>query len=294
MDIRYLQTFREIVRQGSFSGAAKKLSYTQSTITFHVESLEKEVGVALFEKVGRRMVLTRAGEEFIPYVDEVLAALDKMANFRTDLAECKGTLRLGAPESLLCFRLPEILKEFHGRAPKVHLVLRSMNSRNVQNGLKNDEIDVGVFYKNEVDPLIQWNPFESYPLVLFGSPNIRRKYPDFTKSHQSIPLLAAIVQPMPGSLGQQFHGYLRKKDIHLGNVIEIRSTQTIKNLVKNDVGICYLPRFVVEEEFKRGELVELKTDMEQKPVEAVYGYRRNKWVSPAMRLFMEILVKSRK
>lgn len=293
MDLRYLQTFREIVRQGSFSGAAKKLSYTQSTITFHVESLEKAVGVSLFEKVGRRMVLTRAGEEFIPYVDEVLASVDKLKNFKTDLSEFRGTLRLGAPESLLCFRLPVILKEFHARAPKVHLVLRSMNSRNVQNRLKDDEIDVGVFYKNEVDFLIQWKPFEAYPLVLFGSPDVKGEHQDFTKPHQSFPLLAAIVQPMPGSLRQQFHDYLLKKDIRLGNTIEIRSTQTIKNLVKNDVGICYLPRFVVEEEMKRGELVELPTDMKQSPVEAVYGYRKNKWVSPAMKLFMEILEKNR-
>ena len=94
MDLRYLQTFKEIVREGSFSGAARKLSYTQSTITFHMDQLEKELDTMLFEKVGRRMVLTKAGEEFIPYVEEVLSALDKMKNFQSDLAECKGTLRL--------------------------------------------------------------------------------------------------------------------------------------------------------------------------------------------------------
>lgn len=294
MNIRHLQTFREIVREGSFSEAAKKLSYTQSTITFHVESLEQEIGVALFEKVGRRMVLTRAGEELIPYVDEVLASVEKVKNFRSDLAECKGTLRLGAPESLLCFRLPEILKEFHNRAPKVHLVLRSMNSHNVQNGLKEDQIDVGFFYKNEIDPLLEWKDFESYPLILFASPGIRRKYPDFTKSHQSYPLLSAIVQPMPGSLRRRFNEYLLRKDIHLGNTIEIRSTETIKNLVKNDVGICYLPRFVMEDDLKSGELVELETDMEKSQISSIYGYRRNKWISPAMKLFLEVMEKNKR
>ena len=51
MDLRYLQTFKEIVREGSFSGAARKLSYTQSTITFHMDQLEKELDTMLFEKV---------------------------------------------------------------------------------------------------------------------------------------------------------------------------------------------------------------------------------------------------
>lgn len=96
MDLRYLQTFKEIVREGSFSGAARKLSYTQSTITFHMDQLEKELDTMLFEKVGRRMVLTKAGEEFIPYVEEVLSALDKMKNFQSDLAECKRNASTGS------------------------------------------------------------------------------------------------------------------------------------------------------------------------------------------------------
>ena len=291
MDLRYLQTFKEIVQQGSFSKAAQKLAYTQSTITFHVAQLEKELDTALFEKVGRRMVLTKAGEEFVPYVEEVLTALDKMKNFQSNLAECKGTLRLGAPESLLCFRLPALLKEFHLRAPKVHLYLKSMNSRAVQKALKEDQIDIGIFYLNQptADEALVWEKAKTYPMILFGSPRIRRKYGDFITPHQTFPLLSAIAQPMPGSLGQKFKAYLEEKDIHLGNMIEIRSTQTIINLAKNDVGICYLPEFVVDEEIRRGELVELETDMQASPISSAYGYRKNKWISPAMQLFLEIL-----
>lgn len=291
MDLRYLQTFKEIIRQGSFSKAAQKLAYTQSTITFHVAQLEKELDTALFEKAGRRMVLTKAGEEFIPYVEEVLAAVEKMKNFQTDLAECKGTLRLGAPESLLCFRLPVLLKEFHQQAPKVHLYLQSMNSRNVQKALKEDRIDIGLFYlnKQDVDDTLTWKKGATYPLVLCGSPRLKRKYSHFSTAHQEYPLLSAIVQPMPGSLGEKFKDYLEEKDIRLGNMIEIRSTQTIINLVKNDVGICYLPEFVVAEEVQRGTLVELETDRSAAPIVSAYGYRTNKWISPAMQLFLEIL-----
>lgn len=293
MDLRYLQTFKEIVQQGSFSKAAQKLAYTQSTITFHVDQLEKELDTALFEKVGRRMVLTKAGEEFVPYVEEVLTALEKMKNFQSNLAECKGTLRIGAPESLLCFRLPSLLKEFHQRAPKVHLYLKSMNSRAVQTALKEDRIDIGVFYLNQptADDALVWEKGAQYPMILFGSPRVQQKYGEFVTPHQYFPLLSAIIQPMPGSLGQKFKTYLEEKDIRLGNMIEIRSTQTIINLAKNDVGICYLPEFVVHEEIRRGELVELETDMKASPIISAYGYRKQKWVSPAMQLFLDILQK---
>ena len=56
MDLRYINTFHTIVEAGGFNKAAEKLCYTQSTITFHVSQLEKELGVQLFEKAGRHMV----------------------------------------------------------------------------------------------------------------------------------------------------------------------------------------------------------------------------------------------
>lgn len=290
MDLRYLQTFKTITQEGSFTKAAVKLNYTQSTITFHMEQLEKEIGVDLFQKVGRRMVLTKAGEEFAPYVEEVLSSLDKLSNFQSNLGESRGTLRLGATESLLCFRLPYLLKEFHERAPKVHLLLRSMNSINLQHALKEDRIDIGVFYKNhEAEEGITWHEAKSHPLSFFSSPRIKREYPDFLTPHKKYPHLLAILQPLPGMLRQKFDEYVTKKDITLDNTIEVRSTQTIINLATNDMGICYLPRFVVREAVKQGQLVEFSNEKDFDSIGVAYGYRKGKWMSPAMKLFLEIL-----
>ena len=76
MDLKYLNTFRTIVEEGSFSRAAERLNYTQSTITFQMGQLEGELSAQLFEKVGRRMVLSQAGRRLLPYVDQVLDAVD--------------------------------------------------------------------------------------------------------------------------------------------------------------------------------------------------------------------------
>ena len=105
MELKIFTTFKTIVRTGSFTKAARLLSYTPSTITFHIAQMEKLTGVPLFEKSGRRMILTKAGEELIPYVDEVLAAVKKVKSFQYGIATYQGTLTVGAPESLLCFRL---------------------------------------------------------------------------------------------------------------------------------------------------------------------------------------------
>lgn len=146
MDLKYLNTFRVIVEEGGFSKAADRLGYTQSTITFQIGQLEQELSTSLFEKIGRRMVLTKAGEHLIPYVNEVLSSVDRLRNFEDDLAECQGDLRVGVGETLLCFHLPAILKEFHKKAPKARLFLRSMNCYDIRDELVAGSLDIGVFY----------------------------------------------------------------------------------------------------------------------------------------------------
>jgi len=291
MDLKYLATFLAIVQEGGFSKAAQKLNYTQSTITFHVGQLEKELGVQLFEKAGRNMALTKAGEQLLPYAEEVRTAVRKMRNFQCGAEECRGTLRIGAPETLLCFRLPALLKEFHHRAPNVQLFLSSMNSRKVCEGLKEDTLDIGVFYETRRGNMdsVELHPFETYPIHFYASPKVRLTHPDFVTPGQSMPELSRIVQPMPGSIREQFDKYLKDKSIMMGNSIEIRSTQTIINLARNDVGICFLPDFVVREEVERGTLAQIGESGAEGEIHAMYGCHINKWKSAAIRVFLELL-----
>lgn len=121
MELKYLQTFQTIVKEGSFTKAALAQNYSQSTITFQMGQLEQELSARLFEKIGRHMVLTKAGQQLIPYVDRIMAAVDQMSSFKNDLAECQGDLHIGVAETLLCYRLPHVLKEFHRQAPKARI-----------------------------------------------------------------------------------------------------------------------------------------------------------------------------
>ena len=145
MDLKYLNTFRTIVEEGSFSRAAERLNYTQSTITFQMGQLEGELSAQLFEKVGRRMVLSQAGRRLLPYVDQVLDAVDQMRFFQEDLTQCRGEITIGVAETLLCYRLPPVLKAFHRQAPGARLFIRSMNCYDIRDGLLAGELDVGLF-----------------------------------------------------------------------------------------------------------------------------------------------------
>ena len=146
MELKYLITFKAIVEEGGFTKAAKRLNYTQSTITFQIGQLEQELSAKLFERIGRRMVLTKAGERLIPYVEDVLNSVDRLQNFEEDLTSWKGDLKIGIGETLLSYKIPPILKVFHEQAPNARLFLRSMNCYDIRDELIAGSLDMGVFY----------------------------------------------------------------------------------------------------------------------------------------------------
>lgn len=289
MELKYLNTFRVIVDEGSFSKAAAKLNYTQSTITFQIGQLEQELSATLFEKIGRKMVLTKAGERLLPYVDEVLQSVDKLRYFEEDLALCQGDLYIGVGESLLCYQMPAVLKEFQRQAPKARLFLRSMNCYDIRNELLNGTLDLGIFYEDVggFGSGLTTYSMGNYKMALVASPAVKAQFPDFITPDQKISV-PFIINEHNCIFRQIFEQYLRERSIRLDHTIELWSIPTIKNLVKSDVGVSYLPGFAVQEELERGELVEIPTEIAHSSISAVCAQHKNKWVSPLMELFITL------
>lgn len=295
MYLKYLQTFKTIIEEGSFSKAANKLNYTQSTITFQVQQLEQELSTHLFEKIGRKMVLTKAGKNLIPYVDDVLCSVDKMKNFGTDLSKLRGDLHIAMGETLICYKMPSILKQFHEMAPNARLFLRSMNCYDIRNSLLAGSIDLGIFYKDigGLGNSISTYTIGESPLTLVASPKVKKQFPDFITPNQELNIPFIIDEPAC-IFRQMFESYLNEKNIILDHTIELWSIPTIKNLVKNDMGISYLPTFAVEDDLKTGELCAIETDLDDRSISSVCGHHKNKWISPLMQLFIDLVVANEK
>lgn len=289
MDIKYLQTFKMIINEGSFTKAAAKLNYTQSTITFQMKQLEQELSLQIFEKVGRNMNLTKAGKELIPYVDEVLASLERLSGLGDSLDKLKGELHIDMAETILCYKMAPVLKEFHQVAPEAKLFLRSTNCYEILEKIRTGRTDLGVFYINVCDDR---DFFESYKIGectmdLVASPKTKEKYPDFIKPGQNMDLPFIIDEP-DCIFRQIFEDYLSSRNITLDHTIELWSIPTIKNLVKNDLGISYLPSFTVKEDIDNGELCKIDTLIDDQKLVAVCAHHKSKWVSPLMKLFIQL------
>ncbi len=292
MELKYLQTFQRVVQEGGFTKAAASLNYTQSTITFQIGQLEQELGVRLFDKVGRRMVLSKAGENFLPYVAEVLAALEKMQNFQADLSAGKGSLRIGAAETLLCYKLPDVVQAFHKQAPQARLFLHSMNCYDIRDALLAGKLDLGIFYADVAGfgPQLLTRDLGAYDLALVGAPETCWQFADFCTPEQELNVPFIINEPMC-IFRQIFENYLRHKSIVLAHTIELWSITTIKNLLASGLGVSFLPRFAVAGDLRKGRLAEIALDraaLETPQIHAVCAWHKNKWASPLMQLFSDL------
>ena len=99
MELKNLRTFQAVVDQGSYQKAADALGYTQSTVTVHIQQLEEELGVPLFQRVGRRMTLTQAGEQALAQTRELLLAAERLSQLGLERQAPSGTLRVDMAET---------------------------------------------------------------------------------------------------------------------------------------------------------------------------------------------------
>lgn len=284
MDLRRFVTLKTVVEEGSFLRASQKLCCTQSTVTFHIQQLEREFSLQLFEKIGRRMCLTHEGKKLMPHIHELTRVMESIREAARQDAEPSGELRVATGETLLAYKMPQVLQRFKMRAPKVRLSLQSLNCYVIRDALLDDEVDLGVFYRVGNDDALTMQPLGEQSLVLVASPLLHDV--DFTQPDQHIPCSFIINEPQC-IFRQLFENQIRQRRITLDNTIELWSIESIKKCVAANLGVSFLPRFAVEEELRTGVLKALPFDAQSLSIMALCAHHAGKAVSPAMQIFTE-------
>lgn len=140
-----LRTFTHVIELGSFSAAATRLELSQPAISLQVRELEKQVGVRLIERVGRRAAPTAAGEELLGYARRidamVSAALDAMQRHAKGTV---GRIRLGTGDTACIYFLPPVLRRLRQQFPSLDIVVSTGNSPDILKSIEENTIDVGL------------------------------------------------------------------------------------------------------------------------------------------------------
>lgn len=145
MDIPALKAFVAVADRGSFSLAAEKLFLTQPAISKRIAALETELDARLFDRIGRTITLTEAGQALLPRAQNILLQLEDSIREISNLSgKIHGTLRFGTSHHIGLHRLPPVLRDYVQAYPQVRMDIRFMDSEQVCQAVERGELELGV------------------------------------------------------------------------------------------------------------------------------------------------------
>lgn len=292
VEIRQLRTFCKLAQTLSFSGTAVSLNYAQSTVSAQIQALEKELNVALFDRLGKRVVLTAAGKRLLAYAEQVVALESEARLVLSEQETLVGSLTISAPETLCTYRLPPILHQFRAEFPQIKLTFHPKPSTGLLKHIREGMIDVA---------FVMEEPFQAPDLVvesLITDPLLLVARPDHLLAQSSAIGFEAL-QNEPMVLTEATCGYrllfekvLTTAGVRLGQPMEFHSVEAIKQCVMAGIGISLLPAVAVATELRQGRLIALPWRGPELQVVTQMIRHKNKWLSPALRTFLSVVKES--
>jgi DNA-binding transcriptional LysR family regulator len=289
MEVRQLEIFRALAEELHFTRAAARVHCVQSNVTTQIRALEEEIGTPLFDRLAKRVVLTDAGRRFLPYAERVIAALGEAQAVVTQNSTPAGPLRIGAPESVLTYRLPEILNRFRSLCPKVELIFQPYWNEGLIQSLESGRLDLAIWMTDAVEhdrlKSMRWSSEKVLFVADPKDPLAAKKRVQPTHLSGQTLLLTETGCAYRRKLDQM----LSSMDIRPGHITEFSSVDAIKACVGLGMGVGLLPEIVVAKELGRGELAALRWSGPVMDMATHVVWHKNKWISPALQAFISVL-----
>ena len=289
MEVRQLQTFCALAEELNFTRTAERVHTVQSNVTSQIKSLEAELGSPLFDRLAKRVVLTEAGRRFLPYAEKALAAMDQGCRAVKFGSEPAGPLHIGAPESVLTYRLPEVLKLFRKRYPGVELIFRPDMDNKLADELESGKLDLAISMSDSIDAeRLSSTRMRAEDIYLFATPDhplccAKKVYPRDLADQTLL-------------LTESGCGYRKKLDMQLAaanvrpqHITEFSSVEAIKQCVLAGMGIGLLPEIVIAGELKKKQFMVMNWHGAKMSIATHIVWHKDKWISPGMQAFLNIV-----
>jgi len=289
VNFHQIKIFYVVAQQRSITAAAFDLRLTQPAVSQQIKALEKELGIALFERGGPKLRLTQAGEAFYRSTATILHAKDEAERTIAELgAATKGKLILGANTTGGMYLLPRIVRAFKESYPEAEIIFQIESTEWLYEKILENVIDLALVGGPTEDRRFGVEAVCLDRLALIASPSHR-----FAKGRKvSLHDLGnePFIVPAQGSRTRQLvERGLKEAGIAPNVVMQLMGTEAVKRAVAANLGIAFVSQYAVEREGLPAELkvisvdgFELKRDME-------LIYRKQKYFSPVAERFREFV-----
>ncbi|MCU0763351.1 MAG: LysR substrate-binding domain-containing protein [Hydrogenophaga sp.] len=281
---RQLRVFTEVARHLSFARAAEALHLTPPAVTMQVKELEGHVGLPLFERHGRQVALTTAGEYMLVYARKMLATLKDAEDAAARLQRLEGgTLTIGMVSTAKYF-LPRLLADFQREHTGVEIRLAVGNRDQLVKMLQGNEVDIAIMGRPPTELATRAEPFAAHPHV-FVAPT---DHPLLKRGHPSVDSLRPygfILRERGSGTRAALDLFLERSRLEPRVVMEMTSNETIKQAVMAGMGISFLSLHTIGLELEHGLIATV--DVEGSPVVRGWNvvHTLSKLLSPAAEAF---------
>ena len=259
------QIFIEVASNGSFSKASKILFISQPAISKHIKALEDYYKQTLFERKGHNIGLTVSGNLLFQRLKEAKKIQDRLEfelSTLTNKFKAKGDLKLGASTTVALYIIPKMLSGFHQKYPQIKISLLNRNTDTIVKALLDEDIDIGIVEGKKKLSSIIYQPFIKDEVVAVCSAKsaIAKKRILTLKEFKNTPLV--LREQGSGTLDAVKYT-LEKKGIKLSELkvgIRLAGTEALKNFLREDECLGFLPKGSVTRELRDGDLVAIKIE----------------------------------
>lgn len=299
MELKNIKTFLKVAANQNLSKTAEEIGYSQSAVTVQIQKLEKELDVQLFERIGKRVFLTEQGSAFLPYAKDIVNATEAAISFSHGESTPKGFLRIGGVDSICTAILPKLLPEFHKLCPDVKVVVRSGYTNKMLELLYSNDLDTVLTLDEKLkrNELIH-EATQQESIIFVTTPKYYDQilHNNFLEKNQVIPAkilcnLPFILPELQAPYRYRFEQMLADRNLFIHPFLEIGNTETIINLLKNNIGVSLLPKFTVKSDIENKQLVEIKSDLPPIKMHKQLFCYRGKWISPQLEIFINLVTK---
>lgn len=247
MELYQLKTFIMVAEEGHLTRAAKRLNASQPAISAHIKALEDELGLILFQRTPKGMILTPEGEKLQQHAYRALEVVDTIASEAEKMrGVISGDIRIGVntePESV---RIPELFPAIKTDFPKLHLHILQSNSGELAYKLDNNLLDAGFLYGNAITEKMYSLELEQLKMVVAGPAQWRDKLEN--SAPEDLGQFPWIITPTSCPFHTLANRLFEKYDIQPQQVALVDQESVIKTMIKAGVGISLiLEREVLEE-----------------------------------------------
>jgi LysR family transcriptional regulator, low CO2-responsive transcriptional regulator len=253
MDFDQLTTFLEVAKSANFSRAGKKLFLSQPAVSAQIRQLELEYGAKLFDRFGKKVRLTAAGDALLEYAEKLLSVRNESLRAVADRSSSpRGTLLIGANEATCLYVLPEVFAEYHRLYSDVQINIYRNFSNKVLEKVEDGTVDVGIVTLPIKSPSLKIHSIFRDRLVLMVSPQSPLAKKKVVRASEIVE--QPLIYPKTGFTRQMLDKLFRPYRSQIHVTMELASVGMIKAFVAANLGVSLISETFAREEARAGEV----------------------------------------